>query len=136
MRTAPGPQFIRLSKYNCTASPRQAHHLLTRFSWCQAQHLIHPTSVLIPWAFYFKTSGWILPFGTCGCLAHINCNCFGLDVRFFPCVRPFPSFSFLGSRIDLPIYPFASGLCQMIKGSKGCRKQAKTTLHKFCFSQM
>lgn len=84
-------------------APDQAHHLLTRMSRCQAQHLIHPTTVLIPWAFYSKTSGWIPPtappvFRTCGCLAHINCNSFGLDVMFFTGVRPLTSFASSGER--------------------------------------
>ena len=96
-------------------APDQAHHLLTRMSRCQAQHLIHPTTVLIPQAFYSKTSGWIPPppFRTCGCLAHINCNSFGLDVMFFTGVRPLTSFASSGEgRVLLPpsSLPFRLGV--------------------------
>lgn len=86
-------------------APDQAHHLLTRISWCQAQQPIHPTTVLIPWAFHSKTSGEILPFRTCGCLAHINCNCFGLDVIFFHLRETLTSFASIGRQNDLPSLP-------------------------------
>lgn len=113
--TAPGPQFIRLSKYNCAAGPRSSTPFINSnvsvsgTTPHSSHHCADPMGLLLQ-------DKWMdppPPFRTCGCLAHINCNSFALDVMFFTGVRPLTSFASSGEgRVILPpsSLPFRLGV--------------------------
>lgn len=119
MRTAPGPQFIRLSKYNCTASPRSStpfinpNLLVSDTTPHLSYYCADPMGLLLQ-------DKWIDP-----SVQHLwvsgtyKLQLFWFGYIFFPCVRPLTSSAFLGRQGDLPLYPIASRLGKMIEERKG-----------------
>lgn len=111
VRTAPGPQFIRLSKYNCTANLRSSPPFINSNLLVSGTTPHSSNYRADPMGFYSRTIGKILSFRTCGFVAHINC-CLGF---FLPFVRPLTPFTSMesgrSSNVLPPEHTYVVGVC-------------------------
>lgn len=130
MRTAPGPQFIRLSKYNCTASPRSStpfinlNLLVSGTTPHSSYHCADPMGLLLQdkWIDPPVQDLWVS--GT------YKLQLFWFGRNFFYLYGTSHLLCFLREGECSSLYPFASRLVVIIEGRRGGRLQTKTNLHK------
>lgn len=132
MRTAPSPQFIRLSKYNCTASPRSSTPFINSnlsvsgTTPHSSYHCADPMGLLLQdkWIDPPVQDLWVS--GT------YKFRLFWFGCIFFYLYGTSNLFCLLGEGECSSLHPFSSRLVKIIQGRRDCRLQTKTNLHKLC----